>query len=80
MTKSEQLFEDLKDSGYGLIIGKKEYAEIAGISLSTLNGNISNATNIPPYQKLGNAKNATVKFSLRDVVEFLTSNTIVTVA
>ena len=74
--KSIDLYNELKLDGYKSLINKKEYAEIIGCSLSAVDNYISKGYGIPNYKKLGHQKNAKVLFLLKDVSEFLTSQTI----
>jgi len=71
-------YSELKAEGYTLLISKKEYAAIAGCSISTIDTHIKNGYGIPNYKKMGNAKNAKVIFSLIDVANYFSSITIKT--
>ena len=73
------LYNELKVDGYKSLINKKEYAEIIGCSLSAVDNYISKGYGIPNYKKLGHQKNAKVLFSLREVADFITSQTIKTI-
>lgn len=72
------IYEELKAEGYPLLIGKRQYAKIIGCSLSTVDNHIKQGCNLPNYKKLGTAKNAKVAFNLRDVAEYIASQTIKT--
>ena len=72
--QAELLFKDLQESGYGLLIGKKEYAEISNYSVSAVDNFISKGYGIPNYKKIGEAKNARVLFQLREVAKYLTDS------
>ena len=76
--EAQTLFDDLKAAGYGVHVNKKQYAEIVGCSTSSIDNYIAKACGIPSYKKIGNAKNSRVLFSLRDVAEYLASQTVVT--
>lgn len=89
MTAEEQaIYDDLRSitinvggkerPKYGLTIDKKQYAEIIGASVSTINNYISKGYGVPDYQKLGNAKNSKVLFTLRNVAKYLASQTVKT--
>ncbi len=69
----EILFNDLKDSGFPLMVNKAQYAKIVNQSVSTVSGAISAGKNICKYSKMGGALNAKVLFNLRDVAEFIIS-------
>ncbi len=75
---AQALFDDFKAAGYGVQIGKKQYAEIIGGSVSAVDHYIAKGYGIPKYRKIGNARNSRVLFSLRDVAEYLASQTIQT--
>ncbi len=76
--EAQILFDDLKAVGYGVHVNKKQYSEIVGCSTSAIDNYIAKGYGIPSYKKIGNAKNARVLFSLRDVAEYLAAQTIVT--
>lgn len=76
--EAQVLLDELKEAGYGALIGKKQYAEIVGCSLSAVDTYISKGYGIPCYRKLGHQRNAKVLFSLRDVAEYLTAQTVQT--
>ncbi len=73
---AKSLYNQLKDDGYNTLISKKEYLEITGISKSTLDLNISDKRNIPPYTKLGDPIKGRVMFNLMDVCDFICSCTV----
>ena len=75
---AQTLFDDLRATGYSLNIGKKQYAEIANCSVSAVDNYIARGYGIPNYRKIGNAKNARVLFSLRDIAEYLAAQTVKT--
>ncbi len=72
---SNKLFEDLRDEGLPLVFGKKTYAEIEGITQSSVNSKICSG-DVPVYSKMGGAKNSPVRFMLRDVCDFIASKRI----
>lgn len=72
------IFNQLKADGYPLFIDKRQYAQILGCSLSSIDNYIKQGTNLPNYKKLGTAKNAKVVFNLRDVSEFIAAQTVQT--
>ena len=74
--EAQALHSELKADGYGIFIGKKQYAEIVGCSTSAVDNFIAKGYGIPNYKKLGNAKNAKVLFSLRDVAEYIAGQTV----
>lgn len=54
------------------VMTKKEVAEVLRISLSTLNTWCSRCPNkLPPYFKLGTAKNAVIRFKKEAVIAFI---------
>ena len=77
--EAETLLADLQSAGYGVQIRKKEYAEIVGCTTYTIDKYIARGYGIPRYRKIGNQKSSRVMFSLRDVAEYLASQTIQTV-
>lgn len=68
----ERLYQYLIKKFGRTTINKKELAKEMGISNSTVDLYISKKTGIPPYKKLGTAKNAKVIFNLVDVANFMT--------
>ena len=76
--EAQALFNDLQTAGYGVHVNKKQYAEIVGCSTSSIDNYIAKGYGIPSYKKIGNAKNARVLFSLRDVAEYLAAQTVQT--
>lgn len=75
---SQIIFDDLIASGYPLQVNKKQYAEIAGCSVSAVDNYIAKGYGTPSYRKIGHQRNARVLFSLRDVAEYLAAQTIKT--
>ncbi len=74
--ESVALYGELVSRGYKLFIGKREYAEIIGSSVSSIDNFIKNGYGCPNYKKLGNSKNSKVLFSLIDVANYLAGTTI----
>ena len=72
---SQKLFEDLRADGTPLVFGKQTYSDIEGISQSGLNSKLATG-DIAVYSKMGDAKNAPVRFMLRDVCDFIASKRI----
>ena len=77
--ESKFIYDELKYEGYPLFINKRQYANIIGCSLSSVDHYIKQGTNLPDYKKLGTSKNAKVMFNLRDVAEYLAAQTVKTV-
>ena len=77
--EAQTLLTDLQSAGYGVQVGKKEYAEIVGCTTHTIDKYIARGYGIPRYRKIGNQRNSRVMFALRDVAEYLSSLTIQTV-
>lgn len=75
---AQAIHEELKAAGYKVNVNKKQYAEIIGCSVSAVDHYIAKAYGIPQYKKIGQARNARVLFSLRDVAEYLSSQTVQT--
>ncbi len=69
--EAEAIYTGLKDEGYSLMISKKNYANIIGCSLSSVDNYIREGYGCPNYKKMGKAKNAKVLFSLIDVANYL---------
>ena len=69
---TEHLYEYLQAKYKRATIGKKEIATELGISPSTVDLYISKGMGIPPYRKLGTAKNSKVVFNIVDLAEYLT--------
>ena len=60
------------------VIGKREVAHELAISLGTLDNYMAKGIGLPPYKKLGTAKNARVFFNIIDVAVFINSDRIET--
>ena len=75
---AQAIFDDLRADGYGMQITKREYADIARCSISTVDHYMARGYGLPPHRKIGNQRNAKVLFSLRDIAEYLASQTVQT--
>ncbi len=75
---AQAIFDDLRADGYSTQITKRDYADISMCSISTVDHYMAKGYGLPPYRKVGGSRNAKVLFSLRDVAEFLASQTIKT--
>jgi len=69
--QAEQLCNYLSDKYKKLTLNKAELANEMGMSQSSINNYISKGYGIPNYRKIGNSKNASVRFNIIDVAEFL---------
>jgi len=70
------IFDELKAEGYPLLVDKKQYSQIIGCSVSSIDNYIKQGVNLPNYKKMGTAKNAKVVFNLRDVAEYIAGQTV----
>ena len=77
ITNEEKLYQYLRDKYNRIIISKKELAQELGVCKSTIDHAIIKNEDMPPFKKLGKAKNARVVFNIVDVAKFL-DNTIAT--
>ncbi len=75
---AQTIFDDLRAAGYSMQVTKREYAEIARCSISGVDNYIHRGYGIPSYRKIGHQQNARVLFSLRDVAEYLSAQTVKT--
>ena len=75
---AQNIYEELVSRGYKVNINKKQYAEIALCSVSAVDKYLAYGYGIPVYRKLGHQRNARVLFSLRDVAEYLSAQTVQT--
>jgi len=73
---AQNIYEELVAAGYKINVNKKQYAEIIGCSVSAIDHYIAKGYGIPSYKKIGHQRNARVLFSLRDVAEYLASQTV----
>lgn len=69
--KTEVIYNDLKSRYKKSVLSKAEYANEVGQSVSTVDKRMKDSLGVPPYKKLGSAKNATVVFNIIDVAEYL---------
>ena len=76
--EARAIYSELLSQGYGLLIKKKEYADISRCSISSVDNFIRKGYGCPPWKKFGDAKNSKVLFSLIDVANYLTGTTIQT--
>jgi predicted transcriptional regulator len=77
LTTEEKLYNFLHKKYKKILISKQEMADELGVSKTTMDSYVSKNEGIPPYKKLGTAKNAKVVFNIVDVAKFL-NNTIAT--
>ena len=70
-TKTKIIYDDLKARYKKSVLSKEEYASEVGQSLSTIDKRMKDSLGVPPYKKLGSAKNAKVVFNIIDVARFL---------
>lgn len=71
----QKKLEDLQSRYDKALLDKRELAKELNVSVSSISNNIAKGVNIPNYVKLGNAKNASVRFSIVDVAEFISNST-----
>ena len=71
MTERKQLIYDDLRTRYKASLSKKNLADELDVSIATIDRYIANGLGLPPYKKLGKAKNAKVVFNIIDVAEFL---------
>ena len=76
-TTEEKLYNFLYKKYKKMLITKQEMASELGIGKTTMDSYVSKNEGIPPYKKLGTAKNAKVVFNIIDVAKFL-NNTVAT--
>jgi len=69
--KQELIYQDLRARYKRATISKAEYADEVGQCVGTIDRRIKDKIGLPPYKKLGKAKNAKVVFTIIDVAEFL---------
>jgi len=77
ITNEEKLYQYLIGKYNKMVISKKELAQELGVSKSTIDHCVTKNEGVPPFKKMGNAKNARVVFNIVDVAKFL-DNTIAT--
>lgn len=76
-TTEEKLYNFLHKKYKKILISKQEMADELGVGKTTMDSYVSKNEGIPPYKKLGTAKNAKVVFNIIDVAKFL-NNTVAT--
>ena len=69
--RARLIYDDLRERYGKATLTKKELANELGVSLSTIDNYVSKGYGIPPYRKLGTARNAKVVFNVGDVAKFL---------
>jgi len=74
--QAEMLYHEIKEKYNTFALNKKQQAEVRNCSIAKINYEVANNLGVP-YIKEGTAKNATVRFNIIDVAEYL-SNTIKT--
>lgn len=72
------IFDQLRAEGYPLLITRQQYADIMGISLSSVDNYIRRGYGLPNYKKMGSSKNGKILFNLWDVAEFIAAQTVQT--
>ena len=70
-TRTEIIYQGLKEKYKKTTISKAEYADEVGQCVGTVDRRIKDKIGLPPYKKLGKAKNAKVVFNIIDVARFL---------
>jgi len=70
-TKTKIIYDDLKARYKKSVLSKAEMANELGVSISSIDKYMAHCLGVPPYKKLGKAKNAKVVFNIIDVAEFL---------
>jgi len=54
-----------------IMLSKENFAEIMNVSIGTVDKWIASNQNIPKYIKLGEAKNASIRFNITEVASYL---------
>lgn len=67
----ETIDKELKESGYGVFMTKKDYAKVIEKNIRTVDNYVAKGYGCPDYIKLTNAKNAPVLFYRRLISKFL---------
>ncbi len=73
--QTEQHYNYLKEKYQKATLIKRELANEMSVSVSTINNCISKGYGIPNYSKIGDSKNASIRFNIFDVAEFLSQTT-----
>ena len=69
--QTQLIYNDLKNRYGKSTISKREMANELGISYSCIDDHVRKREGVPPFKKLGTAKNAKVIFSIVDTAKFL---------
>lgn len=73
----KELVNSLKEKYNTYLLSREQTAETCGISISTLDRLRTNALG-PKYKKIGKSKNATIKYSITDVAQYILNQNIET--
>ncbi|MCK5111676.1 MAG: helix-turn-helix domain-containing protein [Arcobacteraceae bacterium] len=57
------------------MLTKQNFADELGVSLSTIDKLIAKGNILPTPVKIGTTKNATIRYAITDIADFITSNT-----
>ena len=76
-TSEEKLYNYLAKKYDAVVLSKEQLRDELGVGKSTMDRYICQNVGIPPFKKLGNAKNSKVVFNILDVAKFL-DNTVAT--
>jgi len=69
--RAKLIYDDLIARYKRASISKAEMANELGVTVYSIDKYMANGLGVPPYKKLGKAKNAKVVFNIIDVAEFL---------
>ncbi len=72
---TQLIYSDLQSRYKRATINKREMANELGVSPSTIDLYMAKGYGLSNYKKLGTAKNATVRFCIVDVANFLSQTT-----
>ena len=75
--EAQFIFDELRKD-YPLFVSREEYAEIIGVSVSTVASRVKAGYGLPNYRRAGDWRNAKIIFNLRDVAEFMAGETVKT--
>ena len=70
-TNQDKIFEHLSKKYDAVVLSKEQMTKELGIHKSTMDKFIAKGYGIPPYKKLGTAKNSKLVFNIIDVAKFL---------
>ena len=76
-SNQDKIIEHLCKKYDAVVLSKEQMTKELGIHKSTMDKFIAKGYGIPPYKKLGSAKNSKIVFNIVDVAKFL-DETIVT--